>query len=94
MKEIEGMPLITIDAARDETYRIVYRENVAVDISNDTDEAVLASSAGDFTDTDWVGGYIYINSGDAYNNYRHIDSENDLFLKSKGSGKICVVIRG
>lgn len=94
MKEIEGMPLITIDAARDETYRIVYRENVAVDISKDTDEAVLASSAGDFTDTDGVGGYIYINSGDAYNNYRHIDSENDLFLKSKGSGKICVVIRG
>lgn len=92
MKEIIGIPTLTIEAAAGETYKISYESSVAVDIYNDTGDSIIVNSTGKFSAVDGIGNYLKIPDGGSYNGLRSVTAiGNVIYIKSAAAGDICIV---
>lgn len=96
MKTIdEGYANMTIEAAANEVYKVIYEDNPTVDIFNDTSGEILVNTTGTFTVKDGVGDYLTIPSGGSYNSYRPVVLVSGrLYIKTAGTGDICVIRKG
>lgn len=89
MKEIKGQKILTITAVSGDEYTVKYESGFKADIKNATDGDIYISSKNDFTDTDNVGNYVVLSSGECYNGL--VDSFGKLYIKSDGGGRITIV---
>ena len=90
MININGASTLTITAANNQIYSVVYENLTTVDIFNHTESDIYVNSDGAFSEKNGVGNYLTIPAGGSYNGFRP-DIGGSICIRANSAGKISVV---